>query len=135
MRDMRQLVKRLATEGITILLSSHILAEVEELCNRVAIIRRGSIIYEGLLQELLRSAGGTYRLSVTDVERARTLLVARGVEVVQVVGSELRFQADVDAVEAATVALGQAGIGISALVPHTATLEELFLGMTEQEAA
>jgi ABC-2 type transport system ATP-binding protein len=78
MRDMRELVKRLAGEGITILLSSHILAEVEELCNRVAIIRRGTIIYEGLLQELLRSAGGSYRLSTTDVERARTLLLARG---------------------------------------------------------
>ncbi|MDX6578970.1 MAG: type transport system ATP-binding protein [Gaiellales bacterium] len=135
MRDMRELVKRLAGEGITILLSSHILAEVEELCNRVAIIRSGTIIYEGLLQELLQSAGGTYRLTTTDVERARALLLARGFEGIQVVGGELRFQADVDAVESATVALGAAGIGISALVPHTATLEELFLGMTEQDAA
>ena len=50
----------------------------------------------------------------------------------QLVDGELRFQADAAAVEAATVALGQAGIGISALTPHTATLEELFLGMTEQ---
>jgi ABC-2 type transport system ATP-binding protein len=135
MRDMRELVKHLASEGITILLSSHILAEVEELCNRVAIIRSGTIIYEGLLQELLHSAAETYRLTTTDVERARALLLARGFEGIQVVGGELRFQADVNAVEAATVALGEAGIGISALVPHTATLEELFLGMTEQEAA
>ena len=135
MRDMRQLVKRLAEEGITILLSSHILAEVEELCNRVAIIRRGTIIYEGLLQELLRSAGGSYRLSTTDSERARALLLARGFEGVLLVGGELRFQADVASIETATVALGEAGIGISALVPHTATLEELFLDMTEQEAA
>ncbi len=135
MRDMRELVKGLAADGITILLSSHILAEVEELCNRVAIIRRGTIIYEGLLQELLASAGGSYRLSTTDTERARALLLARGFEAVQVVGSELRFQADVAAIEAATVALGEAGIGISALVPHTATLEELFLGMTDEQAA
>jgi ABC-2 type transport system ATP-binding protein len=134
MRDMRELVKRLAGDGITILLSSHILAEVEELCNRVAIIRRGTIIYEGLLQELLASAGGSYRLSTTDIERARALLLARGFEGVQIVGSELRFQADVAAIEAATVALGEAGIGISALVPHTATLEELFLGMTDEQA-
>jgi hypothetical protein len=54
---------------------------------------------------------------------------------VQVVGGDLRFQADVAAVEAATVALGEAGIGISALVPNSATLEELFLDMTEHEAA
>jgi ABC-2 type transport system ATP-binding protein len=135
MRDMRELVKRLAGEGITILLSSHILAEVEELCNRVAIIRRGTIIYEGLLQELLLSAGGSYRLITTDPGRARALLLARGFEGVQVVDDELRFQAEVSAIEGATVALGEAGIGISALVPHTATLEELFLGMTDEHEA
>jgi ABC-2 type transport system ATP-binding protein len=135
MRDMRELVKKLAGEGITILLSSHILAEVEELCNRVAIIRRGTIIYEGLLQELLLSAGGGYRLSTTDTGRARALLLARGFEGVQIVGDELRFNAEVAAIEAATVALGEAGIGISALVPHTATLEELFLGMTDEHEA
>jgi ABC-2 type transport system ATP-binding protein len=135
MRDMRELVKRLASEGITILLSSHILAEVEELCNRVAIIRSGRIIYEGLLEELLQSAAGGYRLKATDPERARAVLLARGVEGVNLVDGELRFQADEAAVEVVTVSLGQAGIGISALVPLTATLEELFLGMTEEEAA
>jgi ABC-2 type transport system ATP-binding protein len=135
MRDMRELIKRLAQEGITILLSSHILAEVEELCNRVAIVRKGSIIYEGRLDELLASAGGGYALRATDPERARAVLLARGIDGVQLVEGELRFQADQAAVEAVTVALGQAGIGISALTPHTATLEELFLGMTEQAAA
>jgi ABC-2 type transport system ATP-binding protein len=135
MRDMRELIKRLAQEGITILLSSHILAEVEELCNRVAIVRKGSIIYEGRLDELLASAGGGYALRATDPGRARAVLLARGIDGVQLVEGELRFQADAAAVEAATVALGQAGIGISELTPHTATLEELFLGMTEQAAA
>jgi ABC-2 type transport system ATP-binding protein len=135
MRDMRELVKRLAGDGITILLSSHLLAEVEELCNRVAIIRSGRIIYEGLLSELLESAAGGYRLRTSEPERARAVLLARGIAGVQLVDGELRFQAEPAAVEAVSVALGSAGIGISALVPHTATLEELFLGMTEEEAA
>ena len=135
MRDMRELVKRLAGEGITILLSSHLLAEVEELCNRVAIIRSGRIIYEGLLSTLLESAAGGYRLRASDPERARAVLLARGVTGVSLVDGELRFQAEAPVVEAATIALGAAGIGISALVPTTATLEELFLGMTEEEAA
>jgi ABC-2 type transport system ATP-binding protein len=108
---------------------------VEELCNRVAIIRSGRIIYEGLLEDLLQSASGGYRLRATDPERARTVLLARGVEGVKLVDGDLQFQADPAAIEAATVALGQAGIGISALVPLNATLEELFLGMTEEEAA
>ncbi len=51
MRDMRALIQRLAAEGITVLLSSHQLAEVEELCNRVAIVRSGRIIYEGTIAE------------------------------------------------------------------------------------
>src|SRR5204862_797555 len=70
MRDMRDLVRRLAANGITILLSSHILAEVEELCNRVAIIRKGRIVYEGALDDLLASAAGGYRLRTTEPERA-----------------------------------------------------------------
>src|SRR3954470_8553167 len=70
MRDMRALVRRLAGEGITVLLSSHLLAEVEELCNRVAIIRSGRIVYEGALDDLKRSAATTYRLRTTDDERA-----------------------------------------------------------------
>jgi ABC-2 type transport system ATP-binding protein len=135
MRDMRELVKRLASEGITILLSSHILAEVEELCNRVAIIRKGRIIYEGRLDALLESAGGEYRLVTADQERARALLLAHGIDAVELVQGELRFRAEAPDVESLTIALGKAGVGISSLVPHAATLEELFLGMTEQEAA
>jgi ABC-2 type transport system ATP-binding protein len=135
MRDMRELIKRLAADGITILLSSHILAEVEELCNRVAIIRKGRIIYAGRLDELRGSAGGGYVLRATDPERARAVLLAHGIEGVTLLERELRFQADEATVARASIALGQAGIGISALAPRSATLEELFLGMTEEEAA
>jgi ABC-2 type transport system ATP-binding protein len=136
MRDMRDLVKRLAAEGITILLSSHILAEVEELCNRVAIIRRGSIIYEGRLDDLLSSAGGGYRLRSTELERAQMLLGAQaGIEALAAVDGHLRFQADDAALSAATIALGRAGIGITELSPQTTSLEELFLVMTGGESS
>ncbi len=134
MRDMRELVKRLASHGITILLSSHVLAEVEELCNRVAIIRKGRIIYEGRLDELIESAGGGYILRTSEPERARALLLAHGIEGPVLEQGELRFQAEPAAIESLSIALGQAGIGIAALVPRVATLEELFLDMTEHEA-
>ena len=75
MRDMRDLVRRLAGEGITVLLSSHLLAEVEELCNRVAIIRKGRIVYEGALNELLATAASAYSLRSPELERARALLL------------------------------------------------------------
>jgi ABC-2 type transport system ATP-binding protein len=135
MRDMRDLVKRLASEGITILLSSHILAEVEELCNRVAIIRRGSVIYEGRLDDLLRSAGGGFRLRTSEPDRAHTLLLAQpGVEAVRMDGY-LRLQAEDPALLEATIALGRAGIGITELTPMTTSLEELFLAMTGGESS
>ena len=54
MRDMRDLVRRLASEGLTVLLSSHLMSEVEDLCNRVAIIRTGQILFDGDLDELLQ---------------------------------------------------------------------------------
>ena len=136
MRDMRDLVRRLAGEGITILLSSHLLYEVEELCNRVAIIRKGGIVYEGGLGELLATATTGYRLRVGEPERARTVLLAQpGIEAVVLRDGELSFTADEDAVARAAITLGQARIGITALVPQTASLEELFLGLTGGESA
>jgi ABC-2 type transport system ATP-binding protein len=134
MRDMRDLVRRLASEGITVLLSSHLLGEVEELCNRVAIIRKGRIVYEGQLQDLLATASTGYRLRSPEPDRARALLLNQpGVRDVVGADGALRFQADEDAVAALSIALGQARIGVTALVPETASLEELFLGMTEDE--
>jgi len=134
MRDMRDFVRRLAGEGITVLLSSHLLGEVEELCNRVAIVSKGAIVYEGALAELLARASTGYRLRSTEPERARMVCLSQqGIDGVELVAGELRFQADEDAVAALSVALGQARIGVTALVPETASLEELFLGLTEDE--
>jgi len=136
MRDMRDLVRRLAGEGITILLSSHLLYEVEELCNRVAIIRKGRIVYQGALQALLETAASGYRLRAREPERARAVALNQaGVADLRLDGGELRFTADEDAVAALTVALGQARIPFTALVPETASLEELFLGMTDGESS
>jgi ABC-2 type transport system ATP-binding protein len=136
MRDMRDLVRRLAGEGITILLSSHLLYEVEDLCSRVAIIRRGRIIYQGALRELLATAASGYRLRPVELERTRAILLAQaGVEDVRLVDGELRFTADEEAVAALTLALGRARIAFTALVPEAASLEELFLGMTDGESS
>src|SRR5438105_6190867 len=135
MRDMRDLVRRLAGEGLTVLLSSHLLGEVEELCNRVAIIQKGRIVYEGSLGELLASAASGYRLRSPEPERARAVCRAQtGVEQVTSVDGEVRFQADEQPVGALSIALGQARIAVTALVPQTASLEELFLDLTEGEA-
>ncbi len=69
MRDMRALVHRLAEDGLTVLLSSHLMDEVEDLCDRVAIVSRGRVVYEGALDELIASTAGRYTLRTTDDER------------------------------------------------------------------
>jgi ABC-2 type transport system ATP-binding protein len=136
MRDMRELVRRLAGEGITILLSSHLLNEVEELCNRVAIVRRGRIVYEGSLADLKATAATSYRLRVAELETAqRVCALVAGIGDVRVDGDALRFVGSEDAVALLTVALGRAGVGFTALLPQTASLEELFLGLTEGDPA
>jgi ABC-2 type transport system ATP-binding protein len=131
MRDMRELVRRLAGEGITVLLSSHLLTEVEDLCNRVAIIRKGQIVYEGSLAELKQTSGQIWRLRTTDPEHARTIALDHGVRDLGVTDGEVSFSADDAAVAALTVSLGQARVGITRLVEQSATLEELFLELTE----
>lgn len=136
MRDMRELVRRLAGEQITILLSSHLLNEVEELCNRVAIIRRGRVVYDGALRELLATAQSGYRLRASEPERARMVCLAQpGVEDVAVADGDIRFKADEDAVGMLSIALGQARIAVTTLVPETASLEELFLKLTGGESS
>ena len=136
MRDMRRLVRRLAGQGITVLLSSHLMGEVEELCDRVAIVRTGRVVYEGSLADLLASTAGRYALRTTDDVRAAALAAERpGVPDVRCADGGLTLSAGDEAVTALSVALGEAGIGIAALVPRTATLEELFFRMTEGDAA
>jgi ABC-2 type transport system ATP-binding protein len=134
-RDMRVLIGELAAQGITILLSSHLLAEVEELCNRVAIIREGKIVYEGSIGELrARRSANRFRLRTSDVERARMIaLNTPGLSDVSVDRDELLFGADESTVEELVRALVNAGLGLRALVPETATLEALFFELTEGE--
>jgi len=134
MRDMRALVRRLAGEGITVLLSSHLMGEVEALCNRVAILREGRVRYEGDLAEVTARSDGRYRLQATDLDAAVTVCRgAVGIRDVRAEGAAIAFAAEPDAVAALTLALAAAGIGIHALVP-SGGLEALFFDLTEQEA-
>ena len=132
MRDMRTLIRRLAGDGITVLLSSHQLPEVQELCDRVAIVDSGRVVYEGALADLRRQGGAGYRLRTTDDARALGVLgEAPGVEHATTGEQGLSFQADEQSVGALSLALARAGLGILALTPELATLEDLFFRLTE----
>ncbi|WP_435768663.1 ABC transporter ATP-binding protein [Nocardioides sp. SYSU DS0651] len=109
--------------GGTVLLSSHILAEVERLCDRVSIIRNGKVVEAGTLSELRHLT----RTSV-DAELAGApdgLAEMSGVHDLAVDGRRVRFQVETAAVDEAIGALHR--VGIRTLVAHPPTLEELFL--------
>ena len=120
MRDMRALVHRLAEDGLTVLLSSHLMDEVEDLCDRVAIVTRGRVVYEGALDELIASTTGRYDLRTTD-DGPAAVIARRSPGIYDVTTSRagISFQGDERAVAALTLELAQAGIGLRALVPRT----------------
>ena len=133
MRDMRALIRRLAGDGMTVLLSSHLMDEVQELCNRVGIVQRGRMIYEGTLSGLLATAAGRHRLQTSDDDRASAIAARqRGLQdVVREPGGVGFVTGDNAAVEALSLELAHERIGIRALIPITPTLEELFFALTE----
>jgi ABC-2 type transport system ATP-binding protein len=136
MRDMRELVRRLAGQSITILLSTHLMTEVEALCNRVGIIQGGRIRYQGALADLLARSDGRYRLEATDPARALEICAAApGIRDAARDERAVTFAADRRAAAALSLELAAAGVGIEALVPAGRGLEELFFEITEGDIA
>ncbi len=132
MRDMRTLIRRLAAEAITVLLSSHQLPEVQELCDRVAIVDSGRVVYEGALADLRRQGGAGYRLRTSDDARALEIARAQdGIDHAALGEHGLAFQAQEHDVGELSLALGEADVAILALTPELATLEDLFFRLTE----
>ena len=135
MRDMRALIRALADSGITVLLSSHLMNEVEELCNRVAIIRAGRIVYEGRLDELRASAAGSYTLRTSDdALAAQICAIHAGVDDFTVAPDGLRVRADEATIEALSLELARSGVALRSLIPDAASLEERFFALTEDQA-
>jgi ABC-2 type transport system ATP-binding protein len=136
MRDMRMLIKRLSEEGMTVLLSSHLMNEVEDVCRRVAIVQSGAIVFEGAIADLKRTAGASYRLRTTDDEAAlRICLAQRGLHDVRRVEDHIVFAGAEEAIPVLSQALVEAGALISELAPESATLEDLFFSLTESPEA
>jgi ABC-2 type transport system ATP-binding protein len=133
MRDMRALIKRLAGGGLTVLLSSHDMLEVEEICDNVTIMRTGSVVFHGEISELREQAPEQgHRLHTDDDERALALAAAhRDLRVEHADEDGLVVygaQPDVDAYVSALVA---AGLRLRGLDLTEAPLEALFFMLTE----
>jgi ABC-2 type transport system ATP-binding protein len=144
MRDVRALVRRLNEEGLTIFLSSHLLAEVEQLCNRVAVIGHGRLLAEGTIAEVVGGENGRpgYRLVVDDAKSALRILEggphATGASVSDAEppdglgGKEIRLAVGPEGPGPLVRDLVAGGVAVLALVPARPSLEDLFLKLTEE---
>jgi ABC-2 type transport system ATP-binding protein len=135
-RDMRALIRGLADSGITILLSSHNMLEVEEICRHVAIMRRGRLAFDGSMEDLrARAEDVRYRLVTNDDARAAEI-AARidGIHRVVRQPDGVHFDSHGEPVERLTTELGVQGIGVRQLELPTTALETLFFRLTEGPA-
>jgi ABC-2 type transport system ATP-binding protein len=132
-RDMRALVKRLAGSGLTVLLSSHDMDEVEEICDNVTIMRRGTVAFHGSIAHLRTLAPDPgYGLSTTDDRHA--LLVAErtvGVTAVPDPAGGLSVSGQQQAVSSYVARLVADEVGLLSFTPTRTPLESLFFMLTD----
>jgi ABC-2 type transport system ATP-binding protein len=145
MRDVRALIRRLNEEGLTIFLSSHLLAEIEQLCDRVAVIGHGRLLAEGTIAEVTGKANGhpSYRLIVDDTQRALAVLTrsnhvaeawVTGPEDSNGLGEGVRLSVGSEGVGPVVRELVADGVEVLVVVPARPSLEDLFLELTEGNA-
>jgi ABC-type multidrug transport system ATPase subunit len=132
MVEMRSLIRELAHGRRTVLLSSHLMQEVEQVCDRAGVISKGALIKEGTVDEL--RGENTLRVVAKPLEKAGRLIEGvSGVTAVATVDGVLRVKTDPDVAPAINHTLVNAGIAVWELAPERATLEEVFLELTNHE--
>ena len=119
----QDIIREMKAEGRTVLLSSHILAQVEVLADRISIIRLGKVVESGTLSEL-RHLTRTTMIAETD-DPAADIARLDGVHNFEATDGQVRFEVDGDAMEAVVRRLGQ--LSVRSLVSHPPTLEQLLL--------
>ena len=128
MREFRELIRALAQEGIAVFVSSHLLSEVEQMCDRVAVLQQGSVIAEATVAEL-RAGAGQAHVRASRLDAAKDLLEKEGWRV-QEAGGRLRLSGVDDAgVAKAVRTLVDSGFDVYE-VSRSGALEQSFLALT-----
>jgi ABC-2 type transport system ATP-binding protein len=132
MADMRDLIRRLGSGERTVLLSSHLLGELEQICDRVGVISRGRLIAESTVEEL--RGKGALLVGAKPLDRARERVEQLlGAERVEVLDGALRLDADLATAGQINRELVNANVEVTELRRTERTLEEVFLEMTDQK--
>jgi ABC-2 type transport system ATP-binding protein len=133
--EIRELIARLPEQGVTVLVSSHLLSEVQLMCDRVTIINRGATVMDGTISEVVGSAGAADRYTVAvpreQAAQATSLLAGLGLEVRPERDGALSVSGPIRDGSEITCVLADQGIYVSRLVPDTPDLERVFLELTE----
>lgn len=132
MAEMRALIRRLGQGERTVLFSSHLLGEVEQVCDRVGVINAGKLVAEGTVTEL--RGAGVLLIRTQPLEEARRLIESLPeIDDVQVADDALRVAADPARAAEINRRLVMAGLEVSELQPVQHSLEEVFLKLTEEK--
>jgi ABC-2 type transport system ATP-binding protein len=132
MADMRAIIRRVGRGERTVLLSSHLLGEVQQVCDRVGVIQRGRLVIEGTVEELRGGSGILVR--VEPLEKAREIAAdLDGVEGAQIRDGMLMVDADPGRAAEVNAGLVSAGLRVSELRPVERSLEDVFLELTGGE--
>ena len=133
--EIREVLRRLTREeGCSVLLSSHQLHEVADVCNRIGVVKQGRLVVERETSALLASGGRRHELTVDDPDRARAVLRRLGIETTGDDRGELRFDPGANEPAAVARALVEAGLALKRFGPRPASLEEIYLAAAHAEA-
>ena len=131
LKEVRDLLRSLADEGRTVFLSSHLLSEVQLICDSVAILARGRCIAQGPVEEVLAVRGGNaFVVRAPRIRNAKKVLHDAGFAASFRGDKSLRVKASLDAAGRITRALAEAGIYLTELRPEEISLEAVFLELT-----
>jgi ABC-2 type transport system ATP-binding protein len=129
--EIRGLIKEIANSGVTILLASHLLDEVEKVCTHVAVLQKGNLLYSGPVDQL-KPGQSFFELQAQDMQGLKSALeMMQGAQNIKLENGKLQvsFQEEI-APEQLNAQLHQQGISLSHLVLRKSTLEEQFLEIT-----
>jgi ABC-2 type transport system ATP-binding protein len=135
MAEVRELIRHLSTEGRTVLLSSHLLHEVEQVCDRVAILSRGRLIAQGAMRDLLQQRGIVKFSTTDDVRAAAVISALPWVTSVTVENGYLTAEAPPQRSWELTRALGDQGVFVKEMAPVQVSLERYFLEVTGDDSS
>jgi ABC-2 type transport system ATP-binding protein len=129
-REVRTLIREIATGGVAVLVSSHLLAEVEQICSHVGVMRTGRLVFQGTLEEMRTRGAARVEVRTTDPERASGVLESLGLADIRASNGEVSAQIGEQAPEAVNRALVLAGVPVARFDTPRPSLEDLFVELT-----